>query len=174
MIFFALVFQFVLLIFWHKYQQVHEILQVLDLQYYPDYEPANPYHIALGFGLERIYRFLNDNKQSNLTTYVVVEKRGKVEDNELELEFRRICDGHNWLKSKLPLEIIFSDKKCNAVGLQIADLIARPIGLSIFKEQQPKRAYDVIKDKFRANAQGNIKGYGLKVFPYGIVKKNCQ
>lgn len=129
------------------------------------HEPVNPYHIALEFGLERIYRFLIDNNQSSQTTHVVVEKRGKVEDNELELEFRRICDGHNWLRSKLPLEIIFSDKKCNSIGLQIADLIARPIGLSVFKEQQQNRAYDAIKGKFRTNGQGNIKGYGLKVFP---------
>ncbi|RUR14824.1 DUF3800 domain-containing protein [Legionella sp. km535] len=125
----------------------------------------NPYHIALGFGLERIYAFLKENKQSNKQTHVIVEKRGKVEDKELELEFRRVCDGINWYKHPLPLDIVFTDKKSNSSGLQIADLIARPIGLKIIRETQPNKAYEVIKTKFRSNKNGEIKGYGLKIFP---------
>lgn len=125
----------------------------------------NPYHTALGFGLERIYAFLNENAQSQKKTHVIVEKRGKVEDKELELEFRRVCDGLNWYQHALPLEIVFTDKKSNSVGLQIADLIARPIGLKIIRENQINKAYEIIKDKFRSNKNGEIKGYGLKVFP---------
>ena len=125
----------------------------------------NPYHTALGFGLERIYAFLKENKQSKKQTHVIVEKRGKLEDKELELEFRRVCDGINWYQHPLPLDIVFTDKKSNSVGLQIADLIARPIGLKIIRENQTNKAYEIIKTKFRSNKKGVIKGYGLKVFP---------
>ena len=96
---------------------------------------------------------------------MIVEKRGKLEDKELELEFRRVCDGINWYQHPLPLDIVFTDKKSNSVGLQIADLIARPIGLKIIRENQTNKAYEIIKTKFRSNKKGVIKGYGLKVFP---------
>jgi len=125
----------------------------------------NPYHTALGFGLERIYAFLKEKLQPNQKTHVIVEKRGKVEDKDLELEFRRVCDGSNWYQRPLPLEIIFTDKKSNSVGLQIADLIARPIGLKVIRETQENKAYDVIKTKFRRSKNNVINGYGLKIFP---------
>lgn len=90
-------------------------------------DPANPYHLALGFGLERVYSFLRERQQTSYKTHVVFESRGKKEDKDLELEFRRVCDGANhW--GELPFEIILADKKSNACGLQLADLIARPIG----------------------------------------------
>jgi hypothetical protein len=50
----------------------------------------NPYHLALGFCLETLYEFLQEKKQHTALTHVIVECRGKREDNELELEFRRI------------------------------------------------------------------------------------
>jgi hypothetical protein len=62
--------------------------------------------------------------------HVLVECRGKKEDAELELEFRRICDGENPGNQVLPFDIVFADKKTNLAGLQLADLVARPMGLS--------------------------------------------
>jgi hypothetical protein len=57
----------------------------------------NPYHLALGFCLETLYELLLEKNQDGALTHVVVECRGKREDNELELEFRRVCDGANRL-----------------------------------------------------------------------------
>lgn len=127
--------------------------------------PDNPYHIALGFGLERAYYYLRSVGAVRNRTHVVVEKRGKREDAELELEFRRVCDGGNYERANLPFEVVFLDKKSNSPGLQLADLIARPIGLHIFKPEQPNRAYDVLASKFYANAGGKINGWGMKCFP---------
>lgn len=73
--------------------------------------PENPYHIALRYGLERIFYFLSEQQASLRTTHIVVEKRGKAEDDELELEFRRVCDGFNYLQKPLPFELVFADKK---------------------------------------------------------------
>jgi len=61
--------------------------------------------------------------------------------------------------------LVFTDKKSNSVGLQIADLIARPIGLKIIRANQTNKAYEIIKTKFRSNSRGDIKGYGLEIFP---------
>ncbi|POP54261.1 DUF3800 domain-containing protein [Zhongshania marina] len=131
---------------------------------------ANPYHIALGFCLETLFEFLQEKGQEEKQTHVVVECRGRKEDNELELEFRRICDGANRLSQQLPFDVRFSDKKAMSSGLQLADLVARPIGLSVFKPAQENRAFDVLKRKFYCaggrDAVGNdFEGYGLKIFP---------
>lgn len=127
--------------------------------------PENPYHIALGFGLERIYRLLQGLGQDDHTTHVVVENRGKREDDELELEFRRIVDGANYFNKRLPFEIVFADKRSNSAGLQLADLVARPVGLSVIRPEQANRAYEVLKDKFYSDGQGRFEGRGLKCFP---------
>lgn len=129
------------------------------------FDPANPYNIALSFGLERIFLFLKDHGCLNKTAHVVFERRGKKEDDELELEFRRVCDGHNYFREKLPLQIVLADKKTNSGGLQLADLTARPIGLSLLRPEQSNRAYDIINKKFRRNPQGKKEGWGLKCFP---------
>lgn len=131
---------------------------------------SNPYHIALGFCLEALYEFLQEKEQHEKKTFVVVECRGKKEDNDLELEFRRICDGSNRLNQSLPFDVLFSDKKAMSSGLQLADLVARPIGLSVLRPEQENRAFEVLKRKFycdggRAGVGKDYEGLGLKIYP---------
>lgn len=133
-------------------------------------KPSNPYHIALRFCLETLYEFLEEKNEHQNLTHVVVEQRGRKEDDELELEFRRICDGSNTRELNLPFTILFSDKKVMSSGLQLADLVARPIGLSILRQDQPNRAFDVLKHKFfcaggREKAGENYQDWGLKIHP---------
>ena len=126
--------------------------------------PTNPYHLAMEYGLERVYRFLKGEEQSDHCMYLVVEARGKKEDDELELEFRRVCDGENYFSKRLPFELIIADKKVNSEGLQLADMTARPIGLSVLRPDQTNRAMAIIKNKYY-KVNGNINGFGLKIFP---------
>lgn len=63
---------------------------------------------------------------------------------------------------ELPLEIVLAHKMSNSAGLQLVDLIARPIGLSVLKPEQENRAYEIIKKKFHKNVNG-VDGVGLKV-----------
>ncbi len=131
---------------------------------------SNPYHIALGFCLDALYGFLQEKNQHQTKTFVVVECRGKKEDAELELEFRRICDGNNRLNISLPFEVLFADKKAMSSGLQLADLVARPIGLSVLRPDQDNRAFDALKPKFycdggRAGVGQGYEGLGLRIFP---------
>jgi len=127
--------------------------------------PGNPYHVALGFGLERVHYYLRSKGVDDTKTHVMVEQRGKKEDAELELVFRRICDGSNYNNEQLPLEITFADKKANLPGLQLADLVARPVGMSILRPDQPNRAFEVLENKFYRNNAGKRQGWGLKCFP---------
>ncbi len=130
----------------------------------------NPYHIALGFCMEALYSFLQEKNQLEHPTHVVVERRGKKEDKDLELEFRRVCDGNNRLSLSLPFEIIFSDKKAMSSGLQLADLVARPIGISFLRPAQANRAFEVLKKKFycdggRENVGVGFRGVGMNIYP---------
>lgn len=83
----------------------------------------------------------------------------------MELEFRRICDGANYLNRRLPFELIVAEKKVNCAGLQLADLIARPIGMSVLRPEQSNRAFSVIQEKLYRGANGQATGWGLKCFP---------
>lgn len=131
---------------------------------------SNLYHIALGFCLETLFDFLQEKMQHEKKTHVVVECRGKKEDNELELEFRRICDGNNRLAIPLPFDVLFADKKALSSGLQLADLVARPIGLSVLRPNQENKAFDVLKYKFycdggREKVGSGYENLGLKIYP---------
>ena len=130
----------------------------------------HPYHLALGFCLETLYELLVEKDQDDALTHVVVECRGKREDAELELEFRRICDGSNRLGKRLPFDIVFADKRTNSPGLQFADLVARPVGMSVLRPDQENRACKVLRRKFfgsgrRRRIEEDVENPGLKRFP---------
>lgn len=111
--------------------------------------PDNPYALALLFCLERAAGYLNAHDQDGKITHIICESRGKKEDVDLELEFLRITSGRHFLRSS-PIDgfrLIFADKKCNSTGLQVADLIARPIGLNVLRPEQPNAAFDLIRSK---------------------------
>jgi hypothetical protein len=128
-------------------------------------QPADPYEIALVFCMERLQRYLINLGQAERTTHVQVECRGKAEDAKLELEFRRICDGKNVIGKMPNLDIRFMDKKHNSTGLQLADLVAHPIGRHAINPDQPNLAYDILDSKFRRGPADRVKGFGLKIFP---------
>lgn len=127
--------------------------------------PENPYELALEFGLERLALELHARGQGERITQVIVERRGRREDDELELAFRRICAGRNALNRRLPLEMVMIPKAANSAGLQLADLVARPVGIKILRPDQANRAYDIVSPKFRMSPAGEVRGWGLKIFP---------
>lgn len=123
--------------------------------------PSNPYEIALLFCMERLLLQLLAKGQSNRTVHVLFESRGKQEDADLELEFRRISANQSNLGRKrvdftqIRFEPIFVKKAANATGLQLSDLTARPIALHYLRPKQINRAYDTIATKL----------CGVKCFP---------
>jgi hypothetical protein len=124
----------------------------------------NPYHVALEFGLERVFYQLQDRKQVGRRTHVIFESRGRKEDALLELEFRRIQASGRARGLAQTLEFKSAPKSANSSGLQLADMIARPIGLHVLKPTQENRAWDTIDTKM-VRKNGQLNGYGLKIYP---------
>ncbi len=128
-------------------------------------QPDNPYEIALTFCMERVFSNLRGLQQHQVKTPMVVECRGKKEDADLELSFRRTAQSNNVHGLSLPFEIVFADKKTNSRGLQLADLVSHPVGRHHLNPAQPNYAYGVVEPKFQRSPSGSIDGWGAKVLP---------
>lgn len=96
------------------------------------------------------------------TSFASAEERRKTCSSKLEI--RRVCD-NNATGQVLPFEPLLVPKLSNSSGLQLADLVARPIGRKILEPAQANRAYDILERKFRRSPGGQVEGWGLKVFP---------
>jgi hypothetical protein len=140
----------------------YAIVDKAKMPHRPD-DPWSPYDIALGICMEQVARRLYRAGEAGTEVHVVFEARGKKEDQLLELEFHRVATGNARVSfggtdvqdfSWIP---IFADKKSNSTGLQLADLAARPLGLSYLRPRQPNRAYSAMKI---TSASG-----GPKVYP---------
>jgi hypothetical protein len=124
-------------------------------------QPWNPYEIAMLFCMEKLANRLVVDGQRGRLTHVLFEGRGRVEDAQLELEFRRVADNQRrwgWRAvdfTRTPLEPVFVPKAANLAGHQLTDLIARPLALRALRPDQPNRAAEVILNRVR----------DLKVFP---------
>ena len=134
-------------------------------------QPRSPYDLALRFCMERAFHFLWAQEQKGRLTHMIAESRGRAEDADLEIQFGRVCrNEHDWdvpfrlSIPEMPFALRFADKKENAIGLQLADLIAHPIGRHVLRPSQQNRAFEVLRPKFLARNQGYA-GWGLKIFP---------
>ena len=89
---------------------------------------------------------LGEERQQGRTVHVIFESRGRKEDRELELEFRRIAASNNRSGygrqdyGMFEFPPVFVPKAANSVGLQPTDLTARPIALSYLRPDQSNRA----------------------------------
>lgn len=119
----------------------------------------NPYELSLLFCMERLQYFLQKKNIAQRPTHIILERRGRKEDDELELVFRRYCDQNNF-----SFHPVFAHKQNNSAGLQLADLVARPIGRYVMNPQQTNRAFKVLQHKIY-QPDGTLNGAGLKVFP---------
>lgn len=129
-----------------------------------DMFPSNPYSISLKICLQMAYMFLKSARQHDNIHHFIFEKRGRKEDGELELEFRRIADGENDLRTAFPgFRIHFSDKRTNSTGMQVADLTARPIALSVIRPDQANRAFEIIRRKLFKTQRFNSLTRGIVV-----------
>ena len=123
--------------------------------------PWNPYEVAMHFCMEKLCRRLVLDGQGGKLIHVLFESRGKQEDRDLELEFRRITSNQahwGWKRidfSVCRFEPIFVSKSANMAGHQVTDLIARPLALRALRPDQPNRAADMVWNRF----------YDFKTFP---------
>lgn len=119
--------------------------------------------------MERVL-FEFDSRKINQTVEVIIESRGKKEDQTLAKRYNELLyKGSSQVSSdrfiaKYNQEIFFKKKCENDIGLQIADLCAYPIARHVLFPKEPYPAFNIIKPKIRSGNKG-IEGFGLKIFP---------
>ena len=130
------------------------------------HEPeSRVYDHAMQAGMNAVFQYLSVVGDADHHTPIIVESRGRREDKELELAFRRFCASDNAHGRSLPFELVMVSKLANSAGLQLSDLVARPIGLHHLRPQQPNRAYEIIETKFYRQRDGAFQGSGLIHIP---------
>jgi hypothetical protein len=146
-------------------------------QRYPD--PFHPYHLALGFLLERYCGWLN---HSNRSGDLMAESRGGVEDLRLKNAYEHIWTHGDRFHSAAFFRRTLTSKEAklkrkseNVAGLQLADLLARAIRDDILIEQRrpvdrmgafDARLLDAVRLKYNRHLySGRIEGYGRVLFP---------
>lgn len=125
----------------------------------------SPYDIAAQFGIERVFYELQSHGQRGKATPVIFECRGKKEDKALRGTLNDLLASPDIRGMSETIRPMWAPKSMNLVGLQFADMTARPIGVHCLRPGQDNRAWDIIKGKLRRSSTGMVNGYGLKVFP---------
>lgn len=125
------------------------------------------YELALSFIIERAVFLLDDMKDDNKELQIIIEKRGKKEDKQLDEHFQRLLSrGTGYVSalrlSNYSLSITFKDKKENINGLQLADLAAYPMARFVIEPDRANPAFDLISSKIYSK---NGNRYGLKIYP---------
>jgi len=135
-----------------------------------DFLPTSGYLMCVDFVIERFVHFLY-HAGRDAQGLVVAESRGLREDAEVHAEFLRLqvegtqWNSEKWFRYQLRPYIEFERKDRNHSGLQIADLVARPIAERILRPTTSPERWEVIKSKLYDGGQGRPESYGLKVFP---------
>lgn len=130
-------------------------------------DPDNPYHLCLRFILERAIMHLG---KSGEKMALRIESRETHNDKKLAQvyeDFRK--QDHSYftaqeIQSKI-VDLSFNQKTQNIAGMQIADLVAYPIGRWVIDRLKENKPFEVIQTKFRKNPKGNeFLNYGIKIF----------
>ncbi len=125
------------------------------------------YELSLSFIVERTIFLLDEFKIPDIHLNIIIEKRGKKEDNQLREHFQRLlARGTSYVDAirlkAYSITIKFIDKKDNINGLQLTDLVAYPIARYVIDPKRANPAFDIVKSKIYTK---NGKRYGLKIFP---------
>jgi len=124
------------------------------------------YEKSLSFILERTI-FCLDEINCSKTLEILIEKRGKNEDEKLFSHLNDLLkNGTGYISSEklnqINIIVKFKSKKHNINGLQVADLIAYPIARHVINSEKSNPAFDIIESKIYTK---NGQKYGLKIFP---------
>lgn len=102
------------------------------------------YHLALGEAMHKLQQFLLSMGCSSEPVPVLFESRGRAEDADLAAEFKRLLRS---VPGGLDLQFHSVEKRANIAGLQLANLVARPLGLKYLNPLQPNRSFDALAEK---------------------------
>ena len=130
--------------------------------------PTNPYHLCFQFILERAVMYLG---RSNGKMMFRIESRETHNDQKLSEVYERFRNDNHRLFNKDEIQskltdLSFNQKIQNIAGMQIADLVAYPIGKWVLDSSKENKAFVVVEKKLHKKPNTNIYlNYGLKIFP---------
>lgn len=132
-------------------------------------EEDDVYGLSLSYLIERSIFCVDNEKTEHMPEIsIVVERRGKNEDNKLLNYYNGLRNrGTKWvvadrLRARIK-DFGFKNKKDNIIGLQIADLIAYPVTIHLLYPERHNPSYEVIKHNI---FQDNGVLLGQKVIPH--------
>lgn len=125
------------------------------------------YGLSLKYLIERAIFCMDDNVEDG-TLEVYIERRGVKQDRALLNYYNRLrAIGTKWVTAERLVSrldrFIFSYKKDNVIGLQLADLIAYPITRYVLDPNAPNPAYEIIRDKIYTYKGAVL---GMKIIPH--------
>jgi hypothetical protein len=141
--------------------------------------PAHPYHLGLGFMLQRYCGHLN---YINRRGDVMAEGRGGLEDRLLKSSYAYMYERGAWMRGSIffqraltSKELKIKPKSANVAGLQLSDLLCHTVKRAALIEKglidEPlspfaRELWKHIKPKLnRHESDGRTWGYGLVLFP---------
>ena len=132
-------------------------------------EEDDVYGLSLSYLIERSIFSVDNVKNVEMPEIsIVVERRGKKEDNKLLNYYNGLRNrGTKWvtadrLRARIK-DFGFKNKKDNVIGLQIADLIAYPVAIHLLYPERPNPSYEVVCQSI---FQDNGVMLGQKVIPH--------
>lgn len=130
------------------------------------FDPHNPYHLCFRFILERSVMYLGRSSEKLIFR---IESRETHNDQKLAEVYEKFRSTNHKLFSTTEiqtkfLDLSFNQKTQNIAGMQIADLIAYPIGRWVLDKSKENKPFETIKKKFHQK-NGEIINFGLKIFP---------
>lgn len=125
------------------------------------------YGLSLKYLIERAIFCMDDNVEKG-SLNVFIERRGVKQDRALLNYYKRLrATGTKWVSAERLVSrlgrFVFSYKKDNVIGLQLADLVAYPISRYVLEPKAPNPAYDIICDKIYTYKGAVL---GLKIIPH--------
>ena len=162
-----------------EFRVVAVVIDKLELRNDYGESAAHPYHLGLGFMLQRYAGYLN---HINRTGDVMAESRGGAEDRLLKESYERVYERGVWMTSVdtfhaalTSCQLKLKNKSANISGLQLADLLGHPVKQSTLRQQGllesnptpfAQRLMEIVETKFNRQLYTNeIEGYGTVLFP---------
>lgn len=133
--------------------------------------PQHPYLMALDFLSERLAIIL-DQQFDGARAQIVAEARGPAEDALIQHEFARLhldgtaYVGPSYFRQQFFPGIRFEKKTANIMGLQLADLLARPCGDKVIHPDSTPARWTAFRPKLCLGTETKHSILGLKVMPW--------
>ncbi|HWD40070.1 MAG TPA: DUF3800 domain-containing protein [Fimbriimonas sp.] len=155
-----------------KYKSVRLIAAAADIKraYEKPYVSGSSdlYHLSYKQVTERFQYHLQDQSRevgSEIQGIVVIDHRGAHDDQRLRSKHADLIESGGLFTSNYAnlVEGLFIAPSHMSVGIQFADLVAGAVFR--FLEKGDAQFFDKIKPSFRSSPKGDIRGYGLVMWP---------